>query len=327
MKIRWLTLLLAIGLAAEASGDTIYATWAYAGDASSLTRFDSATPWLFKDPFPPEVQVPLVTIDFDPVTRKIWGFDYSDCQIPVCPPLNDPVVIDPLTGAWSFVPLPGLNLHEFVLTDRDIDPLTRELRHFTGPTGNASYSFDRLQDRYDAPLHPVIGVTALAHRQPTSASQGVETYAIGPSPRTGPKVRGEPWFQLARIGGPGGTPPASSGEVTIIGPVDVDAERLWFDISADGTAYLAALVFAPPYNDEYKLYRVDLTSGALVEIGLIAQPGGSAILCGISVAPPGLGEGVVAIPALSRVGLGLFALALGTAALRVAGRKRVAASV
>ena len=167
---------------------------------------------------------------------------------------------------------------------------------------------------------------AVAHRPPASATQGVETYVIGPTPRTGPKVLGEPWYQLSRIGGPGGNPPASSGEVTVIGPVDLDAERLWFDISADGTAFLAALVPVPPWDQENRLYRVDLTSGALEQIGLIANPGGAAILCGIAVAPPGLGEGVVAIPALSPLGIALFALALCAAAFRRSARRRSGAS-
>lgn len=321
MSIRWLTLVLAIGLAAEAHGDTIYATWAYAQGASSLTRFDGTTPWLLKDPFPPEVQVPPFSLEFDPATRQLWGFDYFIC-LTLCPPAHDPFLLDPLTGSWSFVHLPGLQLESLLGMDTDIDPRTRELRYFGGLIGNSSYSLDRLENRTDEPLSPPLNVVAVAHKPPVGGAQGVETYVVGRLPGQGLAPSGTPWYQLARIGGPGGDPPASSGEVTIIGPVDLHAERLWFDIAADGTAYLAALLQDVPDGEQNRLYRVDLASGAVEEVGLIAQPGGSAILSGIAVAPPGLGEGVVAIPALSRFGSGLFALALGATAFLVSRRRR-----
>ncbi len=174
----------------------------------------------------------------------------------------------------------------------------------------------------DAPLSPPLNVVAVAHKPPIGGAQGVETYVIGRLATQGLAPSGTPWYQLARIGGPGGDPPASSGEVTVIGPVDVDAERLWFDIAADGTAYLAALLQGVPDSEENRLYRVDLASGALEEIGILAEPGGLAILSGIAVAPPGLGEGVVAIPALSRFGIALFAVVLCAAALRKSQRRR-----
>jgi hypothetical protein len=60
-------------------------------------------------------------------------------------------------------------------------------------------------------------------------------------------------------------------------------------------------------------------------LGNLANPGGSAILTGIAVAPPGLGEGFVAIPALSGFGLALFTLALCAVAVRLSLRRRVAA--
>ena len=113
--------------------------------------------------------------------------------------------------------------------------------------------------------------------------------------------------------------------MTVIGPVDLAAERLWFDISEDGTAYLAALLSFYPADDEYRLFEVDLGSGALREIGNIAPPSSGAILSGIAVAPSGLGGSVVEIPALSRSGLALFALALCAAALRLSRRRRTEA--
>lgn len=326
MKTTWIPLLLLLCEPLAARGDTIYATWAYAQGASSLTRFDGSTPWLLKDPFPPEVQVPPFSLEFDPATRQLWGFDYAIC-LTLCPPAHDPFLLDPLTGSWSFVHLPGLQLDSLLGVDTDIDPRTRELRYFGGLIGNSSYSLDRLENRADEPLNPPFHVVAVAHKPPIGGAQGVETYVVGRLPGQGLAPSGTPWYQLARIGGPGGDPPASSGEVTILGPVDIPAERLWFDIAADGTAYLAALLQGVPDGEANRLYRVDLASGALEEIGILTQPGGSAFLSGIAVAPPGLGESVVEIPALSGVGLGLFALALCTVAVRRSLRRRVAASI
>lgn len=322
MKIRWLTFLLAIGLPLAGRGDIIYAMWTvYPGGAVQLTRFDAATPGLPEYPFPPDPYLPPFAIEFDPSTRQLWGFDYFIC-LTLCPPAHDPFLLDPLTGRWSFVPLPGLALGSLLGMEPDIDPRTRELRYFDGLIGNSSYSFDRLENRTDEPLSPPFRVAAVAHKPPIGGAQGVETYVIGRPATQGLAPSGTPWYQLARIGGPGGDPPASSGEVTVIGPVDIHAERLWFDIAADGTAYLAALLQGVPDGEENRLYRVNLASGAVEEIGILAQPGGLAILSGIAVAPPGLGEGVVAIPALSRFALGLFALALGAAALRISQRRR-----
>lgn len=325
MRIRWLTLLLAIGLPLEVRGETIYALWiVYPSGAGQLTRFDGESPGLPEYPFPPDPHLPPFSIELDPSTQKLWGFDYFICQI-LCPPAHDPAVIDPLTGGSSFVHLPGLELQYLLGMDADIDPLTRELRYFGGPSGNFSYSLDRLENRSDALLNPPFYVAATAHKPPIGGTDGAETYVIGRLAAQGREATGDPWYQLARIGGPGGDPPASSGQVTVIGPVDVEAERLWFDISANGTAYLATLIPFGPAGEETKLFRVDLESGALEEIGNIAPPSEGAILSGIAVAPPGLGGSVIEIPALSRSGIVLFALALCAARLWMSQGRRSAA--
>lgn len=322
MRTPWLTLVLAIGLPLAVRGETIYATWiVYPSGVGQLTRFDGETPGLPEYPFPPDPTLPPFSLEFDPSTQNLWAFDYFICYV-LCSPAHDPAVIEPLTGASAFVHLPGLNLELLLGVDTDIDPLTRELRYFGGSTGNASYSLDRLELRTDQPLSPPFYVSAVAHKPPVSGAHGVETYVIGRSAEQEREANGSPWYQLARIGGPGGDPPASSGQVTVIGPVDVNAERLWFDISSNGAAYLAALIPFGPAGEENKLFRVDLESGALEEIGVIAPPSDTSFLSGIAVAPPGLGGSVVDVPALSRFGIGLFALALCAAALRTSRRRR-----
>jgi hypothetical protein len=240
-------------------------------------------------PFPVDPLVPAGSLEFDPVTRQLWNFYYWQCQV-TCPPTPDPVTIDPLTGVWSHVDLPGFS--NPLEQDFDIHPLTRELRYFGWNGANLRYSLDDLQPITDTPLSPSVGVRAVAHRQ---VGSGVETFVIGGV--SSPSL-GDPWYYLARVGGPGGDPPASSGEVEVIGPIELYAERLWFDISADGTAYLAVL----PY-DEFvnRLYRVDLGSGALEEIGEIVPPDDDNyyFLAGIAVAPHALGGEVLAVPALT----------------------------
>jgi hypothetical protein len=304
-------LLLLLAPPREAIGETIFASWSPFGGAGDVyvTRFDSEAPWLQEDAFPGAAPIPGVSLDFDPVTRQLWGFDYFECNI-TCPPPPHPVTIDPLTGAWSTVELPGLHRVLLQGQDTDIDPVTRELRYFGGSGQNYRYSLDLLQAFTDAPLSLAIHSMAVAHRPPIGGT-GVETYVVA---WYSSQVVGGPWFGLWRVGGPGGVPPASSGQLDWIGPVDLEAERLWLDISADGSAYLAAVNSFWPEGEWNKLYRIDLSSGALEEIGILAEPEGGAALAGIAIAPPGLGGSVVEVPSLSPVSVLLFALALGAAA-------------
>ena len=90
MRIRWLTLLLAIGLPFAARGETIYSSWlVYSAGGVQLTRFDGESPWLAEYPFPPDPGLPAYSLEFDPSTRKLWGFDYFLCNT-LCPPALDP---------------------------------------------------------------------------------------------------------------------------------------------------------------------------------------------------------------------------------------------
>lgn len=316
-------LLLSLALPQAGSAEKIYASWSPYGANGEvfLTRFDGETPWLQENLFP-GIPIPAGSIDFDPVTRQIWAFYYWKCNI-TCPPTPDPVIIDPLTGAWATVELPGLQPVLLVGQDPDIDPVTREIRYFGhsgGSSQNYRYSLDLLQRFTDAPLSLPLDVLAVAHRPP-HGDEGVETYVIGWLSAQDPDG---PWYGLARIGGPGGDPPASSGQVELIGAFDLEAERLWFDIAADGSAYLAAVNSFLPEGEWNKLYRIDLGSGAIEEIGVLTEPEGGAALGGISVAPPGLGGSLVEVPSLSRAGAALFALTLGAAALAGPLRRRAA---
>ena len=135
---RWLALLLVLAGPVAARAETIYASWANPGPnpiTITFSTFDSTSPWLPEVPFA-NALVPDGSLDFDPVTHQIWGFYYYQCQI-LCPPTPDPTNIDPLTGNWSYVDLPGF--HQPLEQDFDIDPLTRELRYFGQDGENYRY--------------------------------------------------------------------------------------------------------------------------------------------------------------------------------------------
>jgi len=316
MKRSWLAFVLVLFGPGMARAETIYASWIHyaPGGVPPLTRFDSATPELQEDPFSETPLLGPYSLDFDLVTGQLWGFNYFECNI-TCPPSPPPVIIDLETGTPTNPQLPGFLASTFEGRDTDIDPVTRELRYFSSDGDNGTYSLDSLQWQFGTPLKVSFGAAAVAHRPPGGGTIGVETYAIG---RLRGQPAGSPWYHLVRIGGPEGNPPVSSGEVTVIAPIDLEAERLWFDISQSGEAYLAVLLPYDPPGEENKLYSVDLSTGALDFLGVIAMPagsGGASFLSGIAAAPSGPGDGILAIPALSPFGAALFALVLALAAL------------
>jgi hypothetical protein len=84
--------------------------------------------------------------------------------------------------------------------------------------------------------------------------------------------------QLVRIGGVDGNPSPNGGVVTPIGPLGVDAgPAVAFDIAPDGTAYGAFNV-----NSITNLYRIDLTNGTAVLIGVLGAGGG---ILSMAIAP------------------------------------------
>ena len=309
-----LPFLIALAAPLAARGEAIYA---FALDGSGnfdhrLLRFDSASPWELEQALPINgelIDVTQVSLEFDPVTRELYAFGFWQCQV-LCPPTAiDPMRIDPLTGDLVHLAWPGLPAIEFG-ADKDIHPLTRELRLFSQSGGNFRYSIESLELHVDQSLNIPGYAYSVAHMPTAEEGGGVETFAI--FYQDGEERR------LVRIGGVGGVPPASSGEVTVIGPVDVQGEVAGFDISASGEAFLSTYdsIQLPGSDDRYVswLYTIDLETGATQELGTIAtQP--STFVSGIAVAPPGLVFGAPEIPALSRTGLATFVLFLAIVAL------------
>ena len=118
-----------------------------------------------------------------------------------------------------------------------------------------------------------------------------------------------------------GDPPPSSGEVTWIGPVDIEAERLGFDIAADGTAYLAVFNSFWHKGAENELFTIDLETGALHALGVIVPPSSTSYLTGIVILSGEAGESILEIPTFSRFGIALFAMALAGVGAVVAAKR------
>lgn len=305
----FLLLLPALAAPVGARGETIYAI-SISGDRAEarLLRFDSASPWELEQAFLVSGDLGVstsVSLEFDPVTRELYGFGYYQCQV-LCPPAPiEPVTIDPFSGNSSALDWPGLPAIDFYASDKDIHPLTRELRLFGSWDRNFRYSLASLDAHEDEAVDAPGFYDATAHTPSAEGAANVETFAIHRgSAGSGPN--------LVRIGGPGGVPPASSGEVTVIGPVAVTGVVAGFDISAEGTAYLST---SEDWGAVNRLYTIDLESGAVQELGVIATVAPNERVTGIAIAPRGLTSNALEIPALSRIGLAAFMVVLASVAL------------
>lgn len=311
MKNLCLMLLLVIGLPLEMDGETIYAV-AISPDSSpefALLQFDSASPGVIQRmvPITGDLWGTDASLELDPTDGTLYAFAFWQCQV-LCPyePVR-PYILDPETGASSAVNWPGLPATEMgMASDKDIHPLTHELRFFGTWNQNYRYALGTLELHVDDPLDNPGGSYPVAHSPGGPDGMGVETFALGY-----PTVPGDGLY-LLRIGGPGGDPSANSGEVTVIGPVTASGSVRGFDISSSGTAYFSTLEYIYGAGYVSRLYSVDLRSGSPQELGVIAVPAGWTSVTGIAVAPPG--PGVVEIPALSRTGLAALALLVASAA-------------
>lgn len=324
MRRACLPFLLALAIPHAVRGETIYAV-SIDSDWSGLhlLRFDSASPWILEreDPMSGDlVGFVDVTLEFDLTTREFYGFAFLDCQL-LCPPIPIvPASIDPFTGSSSFTDWPGFPGFELFASDFDIHPLTGELRLFGREEQNFRYSLRDLELAEDEPLETKGFYSAIAHAPPSGGGAEVETFAVLDLGSLGP--------HLVRVGGPGGVPPASSGEVTMIGPLAAEGDIGGFDISPRGTAYLSTFAWTGGDGGGYvnRLYRVDLAAATVQEVGTIATQDQWTVVTGIAVAPEGLAPEVLEIPALSHTGMALFVLLLVSFALRWIGRSAEAAT-
>lgn len=306
-----LLLLVLLASPSRISGETIYAV----SGGWRLIWFDSEAPetLLGSVHITGDLQTYLgMTIEFDPQTHELYAFAYPDCPI-TCPTSPvDPARIDVVTGESSLLDWPGFPSGLLSLYDFDIHPGTREVRMTQYSLSNSRYSLNDFALHVDQPLDTPGRYQALAH-PPPGGPHGGETLAIY-YPPVYPLVP-----HLARIGGVGGHPPASSRAVTVLGPIDIPHFVRGFDISESGGAYL--LVVPADYADQ-RLYRLNLDTLTTEDLGAIATPfSGYDFVHAIAAAPRGVGPGIVEIPAVSRSGLAVLAMLLAAAALLQARRR------
>lgn len=299
-----------LGLAARAVvGETIYAT-----NGAMLWSFDSDSPGTvaFAAELPEEFELLSGTsLETDPSSGALYSFSTQECNI-LCPPL--PVVVrrlDPLTGTASATGWPDL---PGGADDKSVHPGTRELRLLDASGGNWKLTLSTFELVEESPLDLPGYYPALAHAPAVAGGGEITTYAI----RTPDFFS----YDLVRLGGPGGDPPASSGEVTTIGALALDGALGGFDVGADGTAYLAVSDLAAVGGAALtRLFTVDLGTAALTEVGAIAGSEDGPVT-GIAVASSGLGAPVLAIPTLSPVALAGLVVVLAMAAVSLLARRR-----
>ena len=296
-----------------ALAETIYAT-----NGRDLLRFDSESPETIEQvvavtvPFhewPPEG----MGLEFDFTTGELYAFPTFGCPT-LCPgPKSmESYTIAPATGVATYTGWQALPT-AIQAQDFDIHPLTHEFRFLTSDDHNYRFSLNTHQLIEDTSLSLSGPYPAVAHAPLQPGDSDVETFAIRSPWPSGP--------ELVRIGGPGGNPPASTGQVTIIGAVSLGELGGGFDISPDGVAYLSVYGYSnlgpggPQWTN--RLVTIDLATAEVQEIGPIGGPTDRRI-SGIAVVPAWFGSSVMAIPTLDGGALatmtGLFAIA-GVAAL------------
>jgi hypothetical protein len=225
--------------------------------------------------------------------------------------------IDPATGAVVELSWPALPFATDA-SDKDLHPLTRELRIVNAGGENLRFSLDDEILLTDTPLDLPGDYVAIAHSPATDGAVDVSTWVIRSTEGDG--------YELARLGGPDGLPPAASGDVQLVGPLAFAGVPTGFDISPAGVAYLATLDYAGGdaagrgFDGINRLYVVDLATAAASEVGVIGVPPGS-LISGLAVAEGG--ASIVAVPVATPLELVVLAGAAGFAALvrlRRAGR-------
>ncbi len=315
------------GLAGTARAETMHGATCH-----TLFRFDSATPGTIDG----SISIPgsgidacLDGLDFDPRSGVLYGHSHYDCNI-ACGPqyFTEMFVIDPESGVetifWYDDGLSGIFRAVF---DVDVIPATGEIR-MVGNSGGFNMRLSPLTAsvEFDTSLTPSRLIAGVAHSPNSVLAAGTETYGIAYAGGFATPL------DLVRIGGPGGDPPASSGELSVVGPLGVDVQFVTgFDISPAGTAYMSAIQSSPGVSRDrgrgwgdlpVHLYTIDLATGAATDVGEIASPDGSYVSA-TAVAVP---RGAVAIPALGQAAQGLLAalLALSGAWLLIRRRGRAA---
>lgn len=317
-----MTLLLGGPWARSAAAETMFGVV-----CTSLLTFDSTDPGTIRRAIQvfPENSRCLGFIDVDPMSGSAYASWYYPCHM-LCPPSPYGVVrIDPESGETTEVWSSAADTPYAFAGDFDVDRTTGEVRGGGYPFGyNLHIDVSLGVMIADTAFSPFREVAALAY------APGGEAYVL--AWQSGPPYG----LDLLRLGGAGGVPPASSGELTMIASIpDIqNPYAVGFDISPAGVAYVST----PPGPTSVstadspragrktgeggptrQLYRLDLATGAATALGGIPSDGEGAV--GIAVAGA---RGAIAIPALERGGAAALAVLLAAAGAWLLARRRTA---
>lgn len=312
------------GLSEVANAETIFAS-----TCQDLLRFDSATPGSI------ESVVPIVGMDqngnecidsleFDPGTGVLYALAHRTDQFTgLCLGLSL-YVVDPNTGQAVIGWVAPDSIDFCSVGDSDVFPETGQLRMLDGTGLNFRLEPTTEQLSMDSPLAPYRQVLAVAHHPNALGILGIETYSIAAmTPEDAPT-------ELVRLGGPEGQPPASSGELTVIGPLGVELTFVGgFDVSPSGVAYISGIVDPAESAIEgggegltSHLFSIDLATGAATDLGEIpAQQAAPPYVRALAVEVLGQ-PGVLAVPALDQRFLALLTGLLAVTGVAILATKR-----
>jgi hypothetical protein len=207
-----------------------------------------------------QATISFAAIDFRPSTGEFYGLEVGTGN-------NRLYTIDLTNG---FALRVGVNAIT-ATTDQgfDFSPASDILRIVDPTDTNFRVNADTLASSPDTALNPAGQVVALAYTNNTAEAATTTLYGIDTAADT-----------LVRIGGVDGTPSPNGGAITTIGALGVDpaTNDVSFDIApSSGTAYAAWATSAL-----WRLYTIDLTTGAATEVGILGNGGR---VLGISVVP------------------------------------------
>lgn len=304
----WLVAWAAMALPSIAGAERLFGT-----DGISLFAFDSEDPgtleyWVTITGTA-QTECPL-GLESDPLTGRLYAVSGAVCQI-LPPPWSLTLhSLNPASGDSVFADVPYLEVQGGY--DQDLHPGERAFRMIGSDGTNLRLPLGAPLGIADSPLEIDGHISALAHAPNDPYASGIETFGIAEGPQFGQ-------CHLVRIGGPSGAPPASTGEVTSIGPCVVAGDVWAFEVTPSGRALLMSAYF-DGQGFRSHLYEIELQTGATTFLGQIATPEFGAAVTGIAWAPEGA---VIEIPTLSGVALTSLGGVLVAAALaRLAVRRR-----
>lgn len=242
------------------TGVTLYGV----AGASTLVSFNSAVPGTI---------LASVGISGLSVGETVLGLDARPAtgQLYALGSFGQIYTIDPTSGQALAVggPLPlTLNGSDFGI---DFNPVVDRLRVVSNAGQNLRlHPVTGAVAGVDTPLAPAGGIGGAAYTNNVAGATQTTLYDIDTDADT-----------LVRQGGVNGMPSPNLGQLTVVGPLGVDAAAvLGFDITAiDGTAYAAMTV-----GGTATLYRINLATGAATAVGPI---GGGGPIRGLTAAFPG----------------------------------------